>query len=131
MQVSKHIRKHALLFLCATFVLRALVPVGYMPAAWSDGLPFVLCPEGLPASVVDILGGHDHQHGSEEDASASDAADQCNFGHIVSSAFLLHDVAPVNLPIMGFHQPVAPEYFTGAASVIAYLPRGPPNLKQS
>jgi len=102
-----------------------------MPAAWGDGLPFVLCSDGLPASVTESLSGHDHHHSDDDESSASDAADQCKFGHIVSSAFLLHDEAPLNLTNTGFPASVAPEYFFGSASAVAYLPRGPPILKKS
>lgn len=131
MRVSKHIRKHALLLLCTTFVLRALIPIGYMPAAWDEGLPFVLCPDGLPNSIADVLTGHDHHHGADEESATSDVADQCKFGHIVSSAFLLHEEPPLNLTITGSHEPLARVYSIGAASTNAYLARGPPILKQS
>lgn len=118
--------------MCTSFVLRALIPVGYMPAAWDDGLPFVLCPDGLPTSIADELSGHGHHHGDDAESSRSDAADQCKFGHIVSSAFLLHEEAPLNLTITGSHESVVtPSDFVGAPTASAYLPRGPPILKRS
>ena len=42
--------------LCAVFLLRALVPLGYMPSAVADGLPFVLCPDNLPAAFTAAIG---------------------------------------------------------------------------
>ena len=39
----------------ALLSLRALTPDGYMPAAADSGLLFELCPEGMPAEVMQAL----------------------------------------------------------------------------
>lgn len=47
----------------ALFALRAIVPVGYMPAAIDEGGPFVLC-QGVSAATLAALSPHDSIHGS-------------------------------------------------------------------
>jgi hypothetical protein len=60
----------------AVFAVTAklLVPVGYMPAAFADGGPIMLCGSGLPAGFVtqhaQVEAGHDHA----EPAHIHDAA---------------------------------------------------------
>jgi hypothetical protein len=72
----------------ASFALRVLVPVGYMPAAIADGGPFVLCPGGYQAELLQYLGSsaaHDHGaaahagHASAEHGSHAEGSD-CSIG---------------------------------------------------
>lgn len=44
--------------LFALFCARAIVPVGYMPAALAEGGPFALC-HGLSAATLDLIGQRD------------------------------------------------------------------------
>lgn len=74
----------------ALLSLRALTPDGYMPAAADSGLLFELCPEGMPAEVMQALGGgHHHHHGDDTDGGTVDAG-QCPIGHMLASA-VAHD----------------------------------------
>jgi len=72
----------------ASFALRVLVPVGYMPAAISDGGPFILCPGGYQAELLQYLGtsgAHDHGtaahagHASAGQGSHAEGSD-CSIG---------------------------------------------------
>ena len=86
--------RHRHLILAAALALlslRALTPDGYMPAAADSGLLFELCPEGMPAEVMQALagGGHHHHHGDDTDGAAVDAG-QCPIGHMLASA-VAHD----------------------------------------
>ena len=85
--------RHRHLILAAALALlslRALTPDGYMPAAAGSGLLFELCPEGMPAEVMQALGsGHHHHHGDDADDATVDAG-QCPIGHMLASA-VAHD----------------------------------------
>jgi hypothetical protein len=79
--------------------LRAVTPEGYMPAAQGSGLLFELCPEGVPAEIMQALsgGGHHHHHGASGDGAA--ATGDCPIGHMLSSAVThdadgVRDIAP-------------------------------------
>lgn len=50
--------------LLGTLLLRALVPVGYMPATLASGWPVQLCPDGMSAEAMTALLGQSHQHHS-------------------------------------------------------------------
>jgi hypothetical protein len=98
-------RHRVLLLLLATLLMRVAIPVGYMPAAAGSGLLFELCPEGMPASVMQALGGHHHHHQAHSDRSSNQSeasfdAEQCPVGHMLSSAMATEavqalDVEPV------------------------------------
>ena len=72
--------------------LRALTPEGYMPAAQGSGLLFELCPEGMPAEIMQALsgGGHHHHHGATESGESAASASDCPIGHMLGSA-VAHD----------------------------------------
>jgi len=71
----------------ALLSLRALTPEGYMPASAGSGLLFELCPEGMPAEVMQALSGGGHHHHHVDDASgASVDSGQCPIGHMLGSA---------------------------------------------
>ena len=67
----------------AAFLLRAVVPVGFMPAKLSDGGPFVLCPGGpggiVLSSLVEQHAGHG-QHAHDGDSSTHEAWEHCPVG---------------------------------------------------
>ncbi len=80
--------------------VRALTPVGYMPAAPGSGLLYELCPDGMPAAVMQALsgGGHHHHH-HQHDAGAGAASEACPIGHMLASAFAVDvEFATASLP---------------------------------
>ncbi len=121
----------ALLVLVA---LRALVPVGYMPAAAGSGLLFELCHDGMPmvfAAPSSPPDGHAHggQHGNAggDGAGHISAAGSCALAHILSVAFIddlaLLPAAQVSVPDFD-----APDYDSRPLSLLRLVPapRGPP-----
>lgn len=74
------------LAILAGLLLRAMVPVGYMPGSLDSGLPFQLCPDGLPAGFAGAAASHHHEHDAGVARSAAHA--DCNVGHLLSSAFV-------------------------------------------
>ena len=75
----------------AAFVLRAFIPLGYMPAPLSSGLLFVLCPDQVPGIEGLSSNSSHHHHGGHHDHDAGEphATDSCDFGHIVSSVAIV------------------------------------------
>jgi hypothetical protein len=127
-------RYRSLLIVAAlvTLSLRALTPEGYMPGSRESGLLFELCPEGMPAEIMQRLSGgggehhhHHHQHGQDESSSMS-GTEQCPIGHMLSSAFAVDvDTAAIVLPC----QPplvAAPEAKTWQRRIVEYRSRAPP-----
>jgi hypothetical protein len=86
-----------LLAALAMLALRALTPEGYMPAAQGSGLLFELCPEGMPAEVMQALsgGGHHHHHGASSSGDATAGTSDCPIGHMLGSA-VAHDADGVS-----------------------------------
>ena len=127
MNLSVHKRHILLVATLATLSLRALTPDGYMPGSAESGLLYELCPDGMPAEIMQSLagGGHHHHHGGSDSASVS-GTEQCPIGHMLASAVAVDsgstpDVlpdAPVfnDVPVAIFFQ----------ASVTAYRSRAPP-----
>ena len=120
-------RHRVLLLLLATLLMRVAIPVGYMPAAAGSGLLFELCPEGMPASVMQALGGHHHHHQAHSDQSeASFDAEQCPVGHMLSSAMATEAVQALDV------EPVLATYASPATvsqsntTRTAYRSRAPP-----
>lgn len=116
------------LLLLATLLLRASIPDGYMPAALASGLPFVLCPSGVPTGFMATLTASDQHRHHETDRSAGShfESGQCPIGHMLAPAAAIADHCPtVATP--------APPAFTALpdpiyASVMPVKPRsrGPP-----
>lgn len=84
------------LLLLAAFMLRAAIPVGYMPAAPGSGLLFELCPDGMPAWFAQS-GEHAHHHHGEPDSAGEASADQCQMGHMLSSASAVGDFSQLDV----------------------------------
>lgn len=125
----------ALLVLMA---LRALVPLGYMPAAPGSGLLFEVCHDGMPLSIAapsSHAAGHVHgaDHGAhhgdagDDDAGHGMAADGCALGHILSVAFLdaFESVSVAIEPATSFDSPEPVTPFLPSRRLTAE-PRGPP-----
>jgi len=82
-------KRSAVFVLLAGLLLRALTPLGYMPAAPSSGLLFELCPDQVPPGFVLQDAGksaHHHHHGNSDDARPGTETDQCQIGHLLFSA---------------------------------------------
>ncbi len=127
---------HVLLPLALVGVLlRALVPAGYMPGSIETGLPFELCPEGLPASFTTVLdagepqsahhhGGHDGHHG-EDGPALSD----CSFGHLLVYGFVDSGVtADSRVEAPGEYVEAASIDVLPVRTVNGHNPRAPPSL---
>jgi len=89
-----------LLVLAAVLVLRAIVPAGYMPGSMDGGPWFELCPDGLPVTLVNAIGGH-HEHHAE--ANNGNSLADCSLGDILSAAAIPSDpgadaIAPRMVP---------------------------------
>lgn len=120
-------RHRVLLLLLATLLMRVAIPVGYMPAAAGSGLLFELCPEGMPASVMQALGGHHHHHQAHSDKSeASFDAEQCPVGHMLSSAMATEAVQALDVePVLATYAYPATVSQTNVTRT-AYRSRAPP-----
>lgn len=88
MNLSVRNRQFLLVAALATLSLRALTPDGYMPGSASSGLLYELCPDGMPAEIMQSLsgGGHHHHHHESDDSSAVTGTEQCPIGHMLASA---------------------------------------------
>lgn len=93
-------RSFLLLMALAMLGVRALTPLGYMPAAAGTGLLYELCPEGMPAEIMHSLsgGGHHHHHGDTSGA----ASESCPIGHMLASAI----AADIDTPTVVVPEPV-------------------------
>ena len=128
MSLSVRNRQFLLVAALATLSLRALTPDGYMPGSAESGLLYELCPDGMPAEIMQALagdGGHHHHHGGSNSASVS-GSEQCPIGHMLASAMVVDsgsvpDVLP-DTPVFA-DNPVA---MLVRASVVAYRSRAPP-----
>jgi len=121
----------------ATFACRALIPLGYMPASVEDGGPFILCPAGLQAELVQYLDSkrrpvqHDEHHHDADRHDQHQAESGCPIGASFASAI---PVAPLILdtPL----QPVAPLVERTDAPIVStpetrYYSRAPPSNRSA
>ncbi len=102
--------RHVLLFIALAMLgVRALTPLGYMPAAAGTGLLYELCPDGMPAEIMHALsgGGHHHHHGGDKPG----ASESCPIGHMLASAI----AADIDTPTVVVPEP---EDFLVPTSVI-------------
>jgi hypothetical protein len=113
----------------AAFLLRAIVPVGFMPAKLSDGGPFVLCPGGpggtVLSSLVERHASH-AQHKHDGEGTTHEAWEHCPVGAALAA------IAPPsepNLELLQFRHVLA-SAFAPAQTLVdlpaAYLARAPP-----
>ena len=75
----------------AALMIRAVIPLGYMPGNLLAGEFMVLCPTGLPASFA--LSAEHHHHG--DDAPMMDAERACPIGGALQQALLPTGAASV------------------------------------
>ena len=135
----QRVSRIATLLVWATFACRALTPLGYMPASAAEGGPFILCPSGTQAELVQYLAsmrataahpGH-HHHGSGADHERHGDGSECPIGASFATAvpttpaaldaFLPEAAAPV-LPV------VAP---TVSVTETRYHSRAPPSRRSA
>lgn len=81
-------RRFLLVAALATLAVRALTPDGYMPGSAHSGLLYELCPEGMPAEIMQALAGdsHHHHHGGGDDVTSPGSSEQCPIGHMLALA---------------------------------------------
>ena len=80
----RHNRRTSRAVLIFTFVSLAckfLIPVGFMPAAISEGWPVRMCHTGLPEGLFSH-DGHRHEHNSNDDLRL----ENCTLGASISAA---------------------------------------------
>jgi hypothetical protein len=127
------------------FACRALIPVGYMPAPFSEGGPVVLCHGGMAGEffrgfseaqalsnadmhMVDHSTGmsSEHQHTDEHSDASHDAWDNCPVGTAFSAAAVPQEFA-LSLPEFGhdFGQ-AEPDAIIRIVSPSLYRARAPP-----
>jgi hypothetical protein len=122
-------RQHALLLAAlAMLSLRALTPAGYMPGSPGSGLLFELCPAGMPADVMQALGGGHHHHASHHAPAGSTMSDdeQCPIGHMLSGAVASDDPLPVEVPRATIDVVPLRRDVRDIATTVAYSSRAPP-----
>ena len=86
--MSVRLRENLLLVALAMLAVRALTPLGYMPAPAGSGLLYALCPEGMPPEIMRALsgGGHHHHHGGHHGEEKAGPSESCPIGHMLASA---------------------------------------------
>lgn len=124
----------------ALFSLRAIVPLGYMPASLSDGGPFTLCP-GTSPITPEMPGDHEKMHHAvamdRDGVMHSDAGDhpaaghderweRCELGASAADAAMAH-VAGLSVPASA-HLPgdSVVANLQGPRLVVRYRARAPP-----
>lgn len=114
-------------FALAAFLIRALIPVGFMPAPVSNGWPIVLCPTGLSdASIQTLLALHAH-HSSGESGSNSEYSELCPLGMQLGAAFLPVETLSLSVHLVA-RVVITPSTTTGMARhFFSYLSRAPPS----
>jgi len=128
--------KHATTVALLTgLLLRAMTPLGYMPAAPGSGLLFELCPDQLPAGfVMQDIGANAHQHhqGNSGNARSDAQPDQCQIGHLLFSAVAADQTVTEfdATPVVVVHS-VSPVRPTSRRTASLYQPRAPPHLGNS
>jgi hypothetical protein len=133
-----HNRRLVLVAALATLALRALTPDGYMPGSAESGLVYELCPDGMPAEIMQALAGdshHHHHHGDDGTTSVSSteqcpigvsSTEQCPIGHMLASAIAVDTATvPDVLPDTPVFADV-PVTFHFRTPVTAYRSRAPP-----
>lgn len=99
----------ALTGLVIALLLRAAIPVGYMPASFGSGSLFEMCPSAVPADLLAAISGagvahhsghHAHHGGTEEAQSAGQHFDasHCPIGQMLSAAVAFDHQMAVAIP---------------------------------
>ena len=116
----------------AGFLLRALVPVGYMPATLGTGLLFELCHEGMPVEMMIALAGDEHAHHAHHGHHGNDSAAEgsCSIGHLLTLA-MIDGVDSVDVAAEPAARPGTWPFIKSMSVVRRYSspPRGPPHTQ--
>ncbi len=132
MTASSSTLRRLLPLVAAGFLLRALVPVGYMPAAPGTGLLFELCHEGMPVAFMIALAGDDdaHAHHGHHGHHGNDSAAEgsCSIGHLLTLA-MIDGVDSIDVAAEPAIQQAAWPVTESLSVVRRYSsrPRGPPH----
>ncbi len=122
LRCNSSIKQASLLLVCLSLAIRALIPVGYMPAAIGDGWPVRACHNGLPHGLLDAHDGH-HEASDEEHEALWD---HCHFG-VLSAVYNIEN--EYQFHIGDFEQDLVPaveESRIPATRVIIFRSRAPP-----
>lgn len=108
-------------------VLRALIPVGYMPGNLTAGEFMVLCPSGLSGELIlQAIGGEHHHHAD----AGIDADKACPIGVTLKYAAIPDHVVPdlwqPRPALTGFGPRVT---IVDRVAPPAFRPRAPPQLR--
>ncbi|MGI9203561.1 MAG: hypothetical protein ACR2Q3_06105 [Woeseiaceae bacterium] len=120
-------RLKPVVLLLAMLLLRAAIPVGFMPAAIGSGTLVVFCPDGVSAEFMQFLAGdtggnHDHlEHGIDGDDSH-----QCPIGHLLLPAAATDSGASAAEVASAPPPTTATAYSFTSVSRTHYYSRGPP-----
>ena len=135
------------------FLLRALIPIGFMPGSPASGGPFIICHGGLAGAFFEQLSEQAHaapipgtrsdhaamghgQHpdpatGSDEHAAIHEAWDHCPTGATAGAAALAPDFAFTLLTLSHTQVDAAARFGIPASPLNSYQARAPPpNLAQ-
>ena len=115
------------LLLCAVLLLRAAIPAGFMPAAAGSGLLFDLCPERVPAQLMDLLSGaHHHGHGAMDKGEGGHDEHRCPFGLMLLHAAAVDDHWSPDATTVSHDLTDVKIYSYSSSYRTPYLSRGPP-----
>lgn len=120
-------RMKPVLLLLAVLLLRAAIPVGFMPAAAGSGLFVVFCPDGVSPEFMQFLAGDagaDHDH--MEHGNPGENTHLCPIGHMLLSAAATDDGAQTADAAIALPPATSASYFFTSVSRTHYHSRGPP-----
>ncbi len=107
------------------FLLRLLVPAGYMPAAVDSGWPLQLCGDGIPAEIMAHLTGAHHHHHAHGDTGSM--PEHCDLGGGFAADAVLASMEIEGTPPMPALQAQRPPLVSGQSGVYpTQQPRAPP-----
>lgn len=87
--ISRGTAIHAVLM--CTFVIRALMPIGYMPGNLLEGEFAQLCPSGMPQRASKI--GHKAHHAEGKTIEHANSSEECQFGVALNQWMVLDSTA--------------------------------------
>ena len=121
-------------------LLRAAIPVGYMPAASGSGLLFAMCPSAVPADLLAAIsasdgvgehraGHHMAHHGATAESDTPSQhfdASHCPVGQILSATAIVAPEIAISLPKVSGSWRVTASRTPGSATPVHSHSRDPP-----
>jgi|TARA_B110000263_G_scaffold219060_1_gene206068 hypothetical protein len=101
-----------------------LMPAGYMPAAWSEGL-ISLCPTGMPSGLLSQNSDHKN-HDSDENLTESHLWENCPLGTSIDAASLASAIQLHNPLLVSSLQTDRADIEFLSISLFGFRPRAPP-----